>query len=74
VKLDAKARAAGVDVPTYAQQILKAEALLPSLDEALVTVRESFQKTGMTPDELAEQYEQEKHDDRASKGGAGFSE
>jgi hypothetical protein len=73
-KLDAKARAAGLDVPTYAQRVLQAEALLPSPDETLRPVREAFKKTGMTPNQLGDQYEEEKHADRAARRGKRFSE
>lgn len=73
-KLAEKAKAAGVDLSTYAQRVLKAEALLPSLEEALAPVRQAFAKSGLTEDQVIEQYESEKHAARQAKRGAPFSE
>jgi hypothetical protein len=60
-RLALKARDAGVDLPTYARQILQAAALMPSLDQALTPIRNSFAQSGTSDNAIAEQYESEKH-------------
>ena len=71
-KLSEKAKAAGMDLATYAQRVLTAEALLPSLDEALAPVRQSFASSGITEEEVIERYETEKHAARAARRGQTF--
>ena len=73
-KLTAKAKAAGVDLTTYAQRVLQADALLPSLDEALAPVRKAFANGSLTEEQVTDQYEAEKHAARAAKRGRPFSE
>jgi hypothetical protein len=73
-KLVEKARAAGVDVTVYAQRVLKADALLAPLDEVLAPVRKSCAESGLTEEQVIEQYEAEKHAARAAKRGRPFSE
>jgi hypothetical protein len=73
-RLIAKAREAGLDLSTYAQRILLAEAFMPALDEALAPIREAAARSGMTDDEVAEQYEREKHAAREIKRGIKFVE
>jgi len=64
-RLTEKARAAGVDVQTYVERIVRAAACRPALDEALRPVREAFQKSGMTDNELGDLLEDAKHKMRA---------
>jgi hypothetical protein len=68
-RLAAKARAAGVDVPTYAARLLERDAVRPTLLELSGEVFEHFKRTGMTDDELAETLEREKHEAREAKRG-----
>lgn len=74
LKLAEKAKAAGVDLRTYAQRILQAEALSPAFEETLAPVRDAFSRSGMTLDEAAEAYEAEKHSQRECQSGKRFSE
>jgi ribosomal protein L12E/L44/L45/RPP1/RPP2 len=69
-----KAQAAGVDVSAYALQVLRSAANRPSLEEILAPVREQFSQDGMTDEQIAEQYEAEKHDQRAARRGRPFDE
>ena len=73
-RLAIKARAAGVDIPTYAVRLLERDATRPTLVELSGEVFENFKKTGMTDDELAETLENEKHEAREVKRGKPFSE
>lgn len=73
-RLAAKARNAGVDLRTYAQRVLQADALMPSLEQTLAPIRDSFQQSGMSEEQLAEEYEQEKHAAREAKRGIKFTE
>jgi hypothetical protein len=73
-RLAAKAREAGVDLQTYALRLLQAEALTPSLKASLAPLRESFARSGQSDDEVAEQYEAEKHAAREAKRGTNFAE
>ena len=60
-KLTAKAAAAGVDVTTFAVKTLERAAFRPSLDEVLAPLRQEFEESGMTEDELTDLLEQAKH-------------
>jgi len=73
-RLAAKARDAGVDLSTYAQRVLQAEALMPSLDQTLAPIRSAFARSGVTDDEIAEEYESEKHAAREAKRGTKFDD
>jgi hypothetical protein len=73
-RLAVKARAAGVDVPTYAARLLERDAVRPTLLELSGEVSENFKQTGMTDDELADILEKEKHEAREAKRGKPFSE
>lgn len=73
-KLTEKAKAAGLDVTTYAQCVLKADALLSSLDESLAPVRQAFIHSGATEDQAVDEYEAEKHAIRATRQGKPFCE
>jgi hypothetical protein len=53
-RLAMKAKNAGVDLPTYVERLLKAEVSRPSLDEALKPVRDAFEQSGMTEEDLSE--------------------
>jgi hypothetical protein len=68
-RLDAKARAAGLDVTAYAQPVLQADAALPALDDILRPVRDAVKNSGMTEDELTQMLEKAKHDMRADRRG-----
>jgi hypothetical protein len=73
-RLAAKARAAGLDVPTYAARLLERDARSPTLLEISGEVFEKFKQSGMTDDELGEVLEKEKHEAREAKRGKPFSE
>ena len=67
-KLQEKATAAGVDVPTYAAQQLERIAASPrSLSELSGPVAEAFTQSGMSEDELSDLLEDEKHELRAER-------
>jgi len=71
-RLAAKARAAGVDVSTYASRLLERDARRPI--ELSGDVFENFKRSGMTDNEVAEALEKEKHDEREARRGKPFSE
>jgi hypothetical protein len=73
-KLAAKAKSVGMDMPTYAARVLRAAAILPPLDEILEPIRNKFAASAMTEEQAAEQYEAQKHSDRAAKRGRPFDE
>jgi hypothetical protein len=73
-RLAAKARAAGVDVLTYAARLLERDARRLTLLEISGSSLGSFQQSGMTDEELGESLEKEKHDAREAKRGTPFSE
>jgi hypothetical protein len=60
-RLADKARAAGVDLPTYAQRVLKGEALLPPIEETLKPIHDAFKASGRTEEQLTEELEAAKH-------------
>jgi len=67
-KLAVKAKAAGVDVQTYAARHLELIAQPPrSLREISGPVADAFEESGMTEDELTDFLETEKHAMRAEK-------
>ena len=67
-KLKARAAAAGVDLETYAARYLEFMASPPrSLKELSGSVADSFARSGMTEDELADFLEEEKHAMRAER-------
>jgi hypothetical protein len=66
-RLAAKAQAAGVDVQTHVERIVRAAATSPPLGEKLRPVREAFRASGMTDDELGELLEQAKHELRRER-------
>jgi hypothetical protein len=51
-RLTQKASIAGVDVPTYVERILHVEASRPPLDAILKPIRDAFDQSGMTGEEL----------------------
>ena len=65
--LKVKAAAAGVDVATYAARMLEFAATRPSLDEVLAPLRDEFERSGMSEDELTELLENAKHEARADQ-------
>ncbi len=60
-ELAAKATAAGVDVQTYVERIIRAAANSPPLEELLQPVRDAFHSSAMSDDELGELLEEAKH-------------
>jgi ribosome-binding protein aMBF1 (putative translation factor) len=67
-KLAEKAKAAGVDVPTYAARHLELIARAPRpLREISGPIADAFEKSGMSEEELADLLESEKHAMRAEK-------
>lgn len=45
-------KAKGQDIKLYVQNLVRKQALRPTLDEALAPVRQEFAESGMTEDEL----------------------
>jgi hypothetical protein len=74
IALKKKAQAAGIDVAAYALRVLRSEAKRPSLDELLAPVRTNFAQSGLTDEQIAQQYEVEKHAQRAARRGKPFDE
>lgn len=66
-KLRQLAEAAGQDVVSYAAHLLDDAIAMPTVNEALAPVRQSFAATGMTDDELADLLEKAKHDIRHNR-------
>ena len=64
-RLKAKAAAAGVDLESYVSTTLERFASRPSLDEVLRPLREEFDESGMSEEELTEFLEGVKHEARA---------
>jgi hypothetical protein len=64
-----KASAAGLDVQTYVERIVRVAAARPPIEEVLRPVREAFDASGMTDDELGETLESAKHEVRAARRG-----
>lgn len=50
--LQRKAEGAGKDVRVFVQEIITKQAMRPSLDEILAPVRQEFEESGMSEDEL----------------------
>jgi hypothetical protein len=66
-RLSEKAKAAGIDLQTYVERIVRTAANRPPIDEILRPVRDAFHASGMTEDELGELLEKAKHDMRAER-------
>ena len=62
-----KAAAAGLDVRTYVERIVRVAAARPPIDEVLRPIREAFLASGMTDEELGELLEKAKHEMRAER-------
>jgi hypothetical protein len=60
-RLAEKAQAAGVDVQTYVERIVRVAATSPPLDEVLRPVRDALHASGMSDNELGELLEEAKH-------------
>ncbi len=73
-RLADKARAAGLDLPTFVSRLLEAEAQRPTLLEISGEVHENFKRMNMTDEELGQRLEEEKHAARAARRGAPFAE
>jgi hypothetical protein len=73
-RLADKAKAAGVDLPTFVSRLLETEAQRPTLVELSGEVFENFKRTGMTDEELGRRLEDEKHSARAARRGEPFAE
>ena len=52
--LQEKASADGKDIQNYIEELLKKQALRPSLDEILAPVRKDFEESGMNEEDLNE--------------------
>ncbi len=66
-RLAEKARSAGMDMPSYAQQILVTEARRPTLREISGPIGEAFAASGMSEDELSDLLEEAKHKMRSDR-------
>ena len=66
-KLRERAAASGQDIAAYAACVLDQALGKPSLEEKLAPVRQAFEQSGMTEDQLSELLEGEKHAMRAEK-------
>jgi len=53
-RLAEKARAAGIDVPTYVERVLRAEASRRPIEETLKPIHDAFDASGMTEEELGD--------------------
>lgn len=73
-RLADKARAAGVDLPTFISRLLEAEAGRPSLIELSGEVFENFKAMNLSDEQLGDLLESEKHADRAASRGKPFAE
>jgi hypothetical protein len=69
-----KAKAAGVDLPTFVSRLLEAEAQRPRLVELSGDVFENFKRMKMTEEQLGDLLEEEKHAERAARRGKPFAE
>jgi ribosomal protein L12E/L44/L45/RPP1/RPP2 len=69
-----KAEAAGVDVNDFALHVLRSAVKRPSLDEILAPLRTKFKQSGVTAEQVAEEYDAEKHAERAARRGRPFDE
>jgi hypothetical protein len=73
-RLADKAKAAGVDLPTFISRLLEIEAQRPTLIELSGEVFENVKRMNMTDEKLGERLEEEKHAARAARRGAPFAE
>jgi hypothetical protein len=73
-RLAEKAKAAGLDLPTFVARLLEAEAKRPTLSELSGKVFENFNRTGMSESELVDRLESEKHAAREARRGSPFLE
>jgi len=73
-RLADRAKAAGIDLPTFLSRLLEAEAERPTLLDLSGEVFENFKRMSMTDAELAERLEEEKHTARAARRGKPFAE
>ncbi len=70
VKTALERKAKGQDIKTFIQSIIRKQALRPSLDEVLAPVRQEFEESGMSEDELdvfMNSVREKAHQDRQSK-------
>jgi hypothetical protein len=66
-RLHAKAAAAGLDAETFAARALEQVLTRPTLEEILGPLREEFDASGMSEEELVELLETAKHEMRAER-------
>lgn len=57
--LEKKARTSGKPVEEYVESILEIQTAEPSLETAFAPIRDGFEKSGMTEEELAELIDRE---------------
>jgi hypothetical protein len=74
IRLADKARAAGLDLPTFVSRLLEAEAQRPTLVELSGEVFENFKRMNVSDEELGQRLENEKHAARAARRGEPFAE
>jgi hypothetical protein len=73
-KLLERARVAGLDLPSYAAQILEHSIRSPrTLEEISGPVYQRFLDSGVSDEELGEELEQAKHEMRRARRNAGAS-
>jgi hypothetical protein len=73
-RLADKAKAAGVDLPTFLSRVLEAEAQRPTVIELSGEAFDHFKQMNLSDEELGERLEQEKHAARAARRGSSFAE
>jgi hypothetical protein len=66
-RLTEKARIAGIDVPTYVERLLEADATRPSLEELLKPVHQAFRDSGMSEEQLSDLLLKAKKEMRAAR-------
>jgi hypothetical protein len=69
-----KAKAAGVDLPTFVSRLLEAEAQRPTVVELSGEAFDHFKRMNLSDEELGERLEEKKHAARASRRGFLFAE
>jgi hypothetical protein len=73
-KLQERARAAGLDLPSYAAQIIECSLRAPrTLEEISGPVYQRFLDSGVSDEQLGEELEQAKHEMRRARRDAGAS-
>jgi hypothetical protein len=66
-RLAEKARQAGIDMPTYVERLLEAEATRPPLEEMLKPIHDAFHDSGMSEEQLSDLLVKAKKEMRAQR-------